>query len=107
MTEHQLKFEELYKGKVITSTKKVTKNAYSYGYFIKWESDTSFIFQSTPSAHPRPLISISEETIDINKPDYGFIIVEPEEIYDFGSKWNKRMDELGAQRGTINDLLSI
>ena len=107
MTEHQLKFEELYKGKVITSTKKVTKNFYSYGYFIKWVSDTSFVFQSNPSSHPRPLVSISEEEIDITKPDYGYIVVEPEKEEDFGTKWNKRMDELGAERGTIKDLLSI
>lgn len=26
---------------------------------------------------------------------------------DFGTKWNARMDELGAKRGTISDLTSI
>ena len=26
---------------------------------------------------------------------------------DFGTKWNERMDELGAERGTVEDLLSI
>jgi hypothetical protein len=26
---------------------------------------------------------------------------------DFGTAWNQRMNELGAERGTISDLLSI